>query len=120
MRTIINLGNADTDPKVIQAAALTLIQFKDLLRISEAQNLRLADIKYAGSGQWQVNIKKSKTDQGSRGALVAFRFSEAEAALWSKYIFASRNTLSEVGQQRKRSTWEFIKLMLCRLGVGAH
>ncbi|KAK5975150.1 Site-specific recombinase phage integrase family [Trichostrongylus colubriformis] len=91
MRTIINLGNADTDPKVIQAAALALIQFKALLRISEAQNLRLADIKHAGSGQWQVNIKKSKTDQGSKGALVAFRFSEAEAALWSKYIGSVSN-----------------------------
>ncbi|KAK5969410.1 hypothetical protein GCK32_001812 [Trichostrongylus colubriformis] len=98
MRAIINLGNADTDPKVIQAAALALIQFKALLRIREAQNLRLADIKQAGSGQWQVNIKKPKTDQGSKGALVAFRFSEAKAALWSKYIVMLRSYFSRVPQ----------------------
>ncbi|KAK6042084.1 reverse transcriptase [Cooperia oncophora] len=85
MAKIINVGLLDSDPKVIQAAALALIQFKGLLRISEAQNLRRSEVKHVGKGEWQVRINRSKTDQCSKGAVVAFRFSAREQALWSKY-----------------------------------
>ncbi|KAK6036611.1 site-specific recombinase, phage integrase family [Cooperia oncophora] len=78
-------GISTKDPKVTQAAALALIQFKGLLRISEAQNLRRSQVKPNGNGEWVVHISRSKTDQCSKGAVVAFRFNAMEEALWNKY-----------------------------------
>ncbi|PIO57951.1 hypothetical protein TELCIR_20628, partial [Teladorsagia circumcincta] len=86
MSQLIHLGITSNDPKVTQAAALALIQFKALLRISEAQNLRSSHVKHIGNGLWQVKINKSKKDQFSKGAVIPFRFSAEEAQLWSKYI----------------------------------
>ncbi|VDO74676.1 unnamed protein product [Haemonchus placei] len=83
---IIKVGSTDSDPEVIQAAALALIQFKALLRISEAQALRVPDVKSTHNDVWHVSIPKSKTDQHAKGTVVAIRFNAQERALLNKYL----------------------------------
>lgn len=93
MNKFVLLGNCDI--KVLQAAALALVQFKALLRISEAGNLLKADVIQIDSNTWHLTVRRSKTDQDAKGAIVAFCFDPLEHQLWTKYLDAiSTNSFS--------------------------
>ncbi|EPB79089.1 hypothetical protein ANCCEY_01842 [Ancylostoma ceylanicum] len=89
MRKLILLGTSSSDPKITQAAALALLQFKGLLRISEARTLRCSDVSSSGDGLWTILVVKSKTDQYGSGTRVSIQLDEAEHGLLNQY--ASRN-----------------------------
>lgn len=72
MNKLVILGIGNCDFKVLQAAALALIQFKALLRISEAANLLKTDVIQIDSNTWHLTVRRSKTDQHAKGAIVAF------------------------------------------------
>ncbi|KIH54012.1 hypothetical protein ANCDUO_15843 [Ancylostoma duodenale] len=86
MRKLILQGSSSTDPKVTQAATLALLQFKAFLRISEARNLQLQDLKCIGDKVWNVHIARSKTDQYNAGACASFQLDKVEQALLNKYL----------------------------------
>lgn len=85
MHTIVKTGIASSDPKITQAATLALLQFKAFLRISEAKDLLTRDIYQGVDNTFFIFIKRSKTDQTSRGFKVPFKLSQTERQLWEKY-----------------------------------
>lgn len=86
MRKLILQGTSSADPKVIQAAALALIQFKAFLRISEARSLRLQDLERVGDRVWRVDILRFKTNQYNAGASACFELDNVEQGLLDKYL----------------------------------
>ncbi|KHJ76514.1 site-specific recombinase, phage integrase family [Oesophagostomum dentatum] len=81
MRQLVLKGLDAPNPKLEQAATLALLQFKALLRISEAQALRGEDLEHKGGEVYSVFIRKSKTDQHRSGTVSSFRLDSTEAQL---------------------------------------
>ncbi|CAJ0588673.1 unnamed protein product [Cylicocyclus nassatus] len=101
MRRLVLEGLDSADYKVTQAAALAFLQSKVFLIISEAQALRSVDLTFVGGGYYRLKIRKSKTDQHGKGAVIKFHLDKVEMALLRKYlgqctgavhIFQSRST----------------------------
>ncbi|KIH44081.1 site-specific recombinase, phage integrase family [Ancylostoma duodenale] len=71
--------------EAILGASMILIAFVAMLRVSELCAARLSDLTHKGKDLWWLQIRKSKTDQKSAGATVAFRIRGITASLWEQY-----------------------------------
>ena len=56
--------------RVIRDRALFLTMFAGALRVSEAANLRPADIKFVAKGGFEIRLRRTKTDQNASGKTV--------------------------------------------------
>ncbi|KAK6060789.1 hypothetical protein COOONC_01552 [Cooperia oncophora] len=84
-------------------------------RTKPSHMARLLGVKTNGNGEWLVHISRSRTDQCSKGAVLAFRFNAMEEALWNKYTATLGGS---GGLPHKALTMELIKMMSCKLGAG--
>ncbi|KIH48569.1 hypothetical protein ANCDUO_21360, partial [Ancylostoma duodenale] len=98
MRRLVLEGNNSPDPKVTQAATLALLQFKGLLRISEAQALRVADLRHKGDGLYNIFINQSKTDQYKKGVEVACQLDGGGAASLALSLGVEQASVMQAGR----------------------
>ncbi|KAK5978517.1 Site-specific recombinase phage integrase family, partial [Trichostrongylus colubriformis] len=91
LRKMVHQGIVSQDSNITQAATLALLQFKALLRISEVRGLKTQGLKRLNSVDWQVTVRKSKTDQYGAGSLCTIRLDKLEQELLTKYLNSLNN-----------------------------
>ncbi|CAI5456569.1 unnamed protein product [Caenorhabditis angaria] len=84
-----NIQEFDRDS--LRVAALGIVLFRGLLRISEALNLRKEDAEWE-RGELKISIRTSKTDKYHEGAKRLLVLSSEEQAIWRAHSKNSDNT----------------------------
>lgn len=93
MRKIVLEGTRSSDPKTTQAAVVALLQFKALLRISEAMSILVKDLTCKQHGLWTLLIRRSKTDQFGEGTCIPIKLDKLEHNLLRTYVDSAANQL---------------------------
>ena len=114
------------DREAIQGATMILLSFLALLRISELCSVCYSHLEHKEHDLWWLHIPRSKTDQSSKGATVAFRVRGIAALLWEKFFgmvgpFSEQQFIFQLrkgGQMKRDYASRLIKKTLVSAGLG--
>ena len=70
----------------IRPGLISILAFRAALRISEVLHIRRADVTLNPTGEGQILIRKSKTDQTGQGTVIPFRLAADESDIFETFI----------------------------------